>query len=151
MAHELAKAQAKRFYGGVCVFTGLAGIDGAHIVPAGDSKLLADFPQNIVPAVTYLHALFDSRVDGSRRPVSEKIWMLRNLTLDEVRPRINKALRLLALRCEILRRGKGHNLYVPDPEAPPDEKVLRNWQDRGGAGSPVTHGVSTFSEVQADL
>lgn len=151
MAHEVAKDQAKRFYFRACVFTGQAGVDGAHIFPAGDFPELADFPENIVPAVRSCHRLFDERADGSRRPISEKLWMLRHLTLDEISGRVNKALRMLALRCDVLRRPDRHNLYLPDMETPKDEKILRYWQNSGWTGSPVANGVETFSEVQGDL
>jgi len=152
MAHEVAKEQAKRFYFRACVFTGQAGVDGAHIFPAGDFIELADFPENIVPAVRPCHRLFDERADGTRRPVSEKIWMLRNLvTIDEMRVRVNKALRMLALRCEAMKRADRHGLHFPEMETPKDEKILRYWQNSEWTGTPVTNGVEAFSEVQSDL
>lgn len=125
MAHELVKEQSKKFYFRQCVFTGLAGIDGAHIFPAGDFPALADFPENIVPAVRMCHALFDTRADGSRRPVSEKLWILRRITIEDIRPRINKALRLLSMRCTIL------HIDFPEEVAPYDEQILRGWQGGG--------------------
>lgn len=128
MAHELAKEQSKRFYGRACVFTGLGGVDGAHIFPAGDFHALADFPENIVPAVRMCHALFDKRADGTHRPVGEKIWILRGFTIEDIRPRIHKALRLLSMRCMIL------HIEFPEEVAPYDEQILRGWQ--GGGRTP---------------
>jgi len=126
MAHELATQQSKRFYGEVCIFSGMPGVDGMHIFSAGKHKLLADFFENIVPGNREHHTgpggSFDVRADGTERPVAERLWMLRQLSLEEVRPRINKAMRMLALRCEIL------HIQFPEPEAPIDEKILRNRQ-----------------------
>lgn len=126
MAHEAAIEKAKRDFGGQCVFTGLAGLDGMHLYPAGKYKEYADDPLNIYPGVRYWHsvdgkACFDKRANGYERPVGERIWMLRNMSRDEVRSKVR------ARVDEFLEKIGALTPETEDVDygRPIDEKVLR--------------------------
>lgn len=132
MAHDAAIRKAKKAFEGRCVFTGLLGTDGMHLYSAGKFPALADEPFNIFPGVRRVHsvngsACFDKRADGSERPVGERIWMLRNLSADEMRQIVN--LRLDYLLKVIL--NTGDMLDDKDFGRPIDEKILR---DSNGTG-----------------
>jgi hypothetical protein len=126
MAHEQASRSGKAQTGGRCVFTGLAGTDGAHWYPAGDFTLLADVPENIFAMERNHHSVrgkpcFDwTQVDGVDvvRPVAQRRWMLENLTLDEFRAMVHKKIRVVGLYCN------AHDIEFPEAEKPADYEAL---------------------------
>jgi hypothetical protein len=126
MAHERAIAAAKRAFEGRCVFTGLTGVDGMHLYPAGRYPEYADEPLNIFPGVRYVHsvrgrACFDLRADGSERPVWERIWMLRNLTHDDLRAIVISRVEKLLSKIGALTPETGDKEYG----RPIDAEILR--------------------------
>lgn len=91
--HDKAKRLAKRRYNQQCIFSLRDNPDGAHIFPVSTHPELADEIDNIVPVHRLLHSAlgvpcFDYRVDGTHRPIAEKLWMLLHLTHDEHRARV---------------------------------------------------------------
>jgi hypothetical protein len=122
MAHDNAIRVGKADTDGRCVFRGTTGTDGAHLFPAGDFHALADYFTNVFAVSRDLHstpdkACFDFKwVNGVRqvRPVSERIWMLENMSLDEFRGQIRQKLDSLAYFCEQL------NIEFPESEKPSD-------------------------------
>lgn len=116
--------------GGLCVFTGLAGCDGAHLFPAGDFPQLADCEFNIFAVSRDCHSVrgqpcFDwKQVDGVDivRPVSERVWMLMYMTPENMWGYyhiIRQKLILLADECARV------GVIYPDPVKPSDYFELR--------------------------
>lgn len=122
MTRETAIRTGKAQTMNQCVFTGAEGTDGAHCFSAGDFPELADLPENIFAMNRRHHSLrgkacFDfCQVDGVDRvrPVSERLWMLENMVLDDLRPLVWKKLRKLRQWCEI------RQVDWPEPEKPAD-------------------------------
>lgn len=131
MSRALAVNIGKMQTQGRCVFTGLAGTDGAHFFPAGDFTILADVPENIFSMVRNHHSVrgkpcFDwVQRDGVDivRPVAQRRWMLENMSLDEFRPMVFKKIRVVGLYCN------AHEIDFPDAEKPEDYEALI-YQDR---------------------
>lgn len=125
-AHDLASRVGKAATEGRCVFTGLIGVDAAHLFSAGDYPELADIPENIFAMVRKIHSVPDASCFdftykyGVRkvRPVAERIWLLRTYGLDELKHIINKKLRVVALWCE------AKNIDFPEPQRPADYDEL---------------------------
>ena len=116
--------------GGLCVFTGLAGCDGAHLFPAGDFPQLADCEFNIFAVSRDCHSVrgqpcFDwKQVDGVDivRPVSERIWMLHNMIPEVMWDyQAEMICRLLWLNAECNLVG----VEYPEPVKPSDYFELR--------------------------
>lgn len=131
MAHDNAKRIGKAQTQGLCVFTGVSGTDGAHLFSAGDYPELSDTPENIFAISRNHHSVrgqpcFDFlQRDGVDivRPVSQRIWMLLNLSIEEMRPIIHRKLRVVKMWCERL------DIQYPEVEKPEDyEKLI--YQDR---------------------
>jgi len=113
---------AKTRYPG-CVFTGTQPTDGAHIFSRSTHpQLAADFV-NIVPMErghhSTLSACFDKYADGSYRDIGEKIYMLQNWTLPEIRQKVKRQIELLRLSCEY------HRILWPEIKEPRDADALR--------------------------
>ena len=121
-AHNFAKAQAKARYEG-CVFTGLGGADAAHIFEVSNYPKLADDFVNIIPIERRHHstlaACFDKYSDGTYRDIGEKIYMLQNWTLPEIRQKVKRQIELLRLSCEY------HRIQWPEIKEPKDADALR--------------------------
>lgn len=126
MAHEQASRSGKAQTEGRCVFTGTSGVDGAHCFPAGDFRRLADVPENIFTMNRNYHSVrgkpcFDFvQRDGVDvvRPVSQRLWMLENLTIDEPRSIVRKKLSVVRMWCEM------YDIEYPEPEKPEDYEKL---------------------------
>ncbi len=126
MAHESAIRTGKGQTQGRCVFTGSIGVDGAHWHSARKYPALADVPENIFAMRRDHHNVtgkpcFDwKQIDGVdiERPVSERRWMLENMTLDEFRGIIHKKIRVVGLWC------MHHGIEFPDAERPTDYEAL---------------------------
>lgn len=85
-----AKRLATSTFNDQCIFTGTVGTDAAHIYSAGEFPQLVDCQYNIVPVIrglhsTLLNACLDYRADGSHRPTSEKVWMVKNLCTEDAK------------------------------------------------------------------
>ena len=110
-----------------CIFTGLSGADGMHWYAVRPFPALADVPENIFAGVRGCHsvrgsACFDwKQVNGVdvERPVSERRWILENLSLDEFRPLVRKKIHVVGLYCEKF------GIEFPDAEQPSDHNELR--------------------------
>lgn len=124
--HKAAKDQAKARFDG-CVFTGQRPVDGAHIFEVSNYPKLADDFVNIVPMHTSHHstlsACFDKYADGTYRNIGEKIYMLQNWTLPEIRQKVKRQIELLRLSCEY------HRIHWPEIKEPKDADALR-YQER---------------------
>jgi len=152
MAHESAISRAKRAFEGRCVFTGLTGVDGMHLYPAGRYPEFADDAYNIYPGVRYVHsvrgrACFDLRADGSERPVGERIWMLRHLTDKDLRESVRLRLELFLISIQAL---------TPETEdidygRPVDEQVLRRCQSAEWQGPLAASRDLEDAKVFADF
>lgn len=126
MAHENAMRSGKAQTDGRCVFTGLAGVDGAHFFSAGEYRRLADVPENIFAMNREYHSIpgkpcFDFlQRDGVDivRPVAQRRWMLENLTLDEFRVIIKKKIHVVQLWCDM------YAIDFPEAEKPEDYEAL---------------------------
>lgn len=111
---------------GRCVFTTLTGVDAAHFYPAGDYPALADLPENIFSMVRHLHSVigkpcFDFlQRDGVDivRPVSQRRWMLENMTHEDFRRAIKVKIMVVGGVCE------AHDIEFPDAEKPEDYVAL---------------------------
>lgn len=122
MTRETAIRTGKAQTMNLCVFTGMPNGDGAHLYPAGYYPQLSDIPENIFMINRRHHSwrgkpCFDfKQVDGVDivRPVSERLWMLENMVIDDLRHLVWKKLRFLRAWCEIRRIG------VPVVEKPSD-------------------------------
>lgn len=128
MAHESAIRTGKGQTMGRCVFTGMVGVDGAHWYSARKYPQLADVPE-VVFAMRRDHhwvlgkPCFDwKQIEGVdiERPVSERRWMLENMTLDEFRGIIRKKIHVVGLWC------MQYNIEFPAPERPTDYEELVN-------------------------
>lgn len=123
---DRAIAVAKSRYPG-CVFSGVQTADGAHIFPRSThQKIAADFV-NIVPIERLHHssfaACFDKYADGTYRDIGEKIYMLQNWTLPDIRQKVKRQIELLRLSCEY------HRIHWPEIKEPKDADALR-YQER---------------------
>jgi len=109
-----------------CIFTGLKSVDGMHFYPANEYPQLADLSSNIFAGSRNRHsspdhATFDTtfrRGVKLIRPVSERLWMLQNLTLEEFREVILTKI----FRCEIACIAA--DIEFPDPIEPKDLQSL---------------------------
>ena len=121
MAHESAKVKAKKAFDSRCVFRGTTGVDGMHVYPASLFPQLSDCEYNIFPGSRDLHSgreyCFDLHDFGTRL-VSERIWILMNLSLIEFRSIIRRRLQQLELTC------KERNIVWPEPVEPGDLNEL---------------------------
>ncbi len=152
MAHEAAIQRAKRAFEGRCVFTGLTGVDGMHLYPAGPYPEYADDPYNIFTGVRYVHsvtgrACFDKRADGSERPVGERIWMLRNLTHDDMRETVRLRLDLFLVSIEALTAETEKKDYG----RPIDEKVLRGGEGDWWSSALASVGDEAHGDVSSSI
>lgn len=143
MAHEPAKRLAKIAFGGRCIFTGLPGVDGMHLYPVRPYWSLSDEPLNIFPGIRERHSLpgpavFDLRINGSPRPVSERRWMLESLTWEEARPLV--LLRLKLLRPIVIAAGEIW-FQAKRPQGEDYAAILRACQDHGGESDIHGDGV----------
>lgn len=115
-------AAAKARYPG-CVFTGSESSDGAHVFPRSTHPKLAADCVNIVPIERGHHSgfasCFDRYADGSYRDIGEKIYMLENWTLPEVRQKVKRQIGLLKLACEYW------SIPWPEIKEPKDADALR--------------------------
>ena len=120
--HKAAKDQAKARFDG-CVFTGQKPCDGAHIFEVSNYPKLADDFVNIVPMHRSHHstlaACFDKYANGSYRDIGEKIYMLQNWTLPEIRQKVKRQIELLRLSCEYW------SIPWPEIKEPKDADALR--------------------------
>ena len=120
--HKAAKDQAKARFDG-CVFTGQKPCDGAHILPVSVYPKLADDFVNIVPMHRSHHstlaACFDKYADGTYRDIGEKLYMLQNWTLPEIRQKVRRQIESLRMSCEY------HDIQWPEIKEPKDADALR--------------------------
>lgn len=120
--HKVAKDQAKARFDG-CVFTGQKPVDGAHIFEVSNYPQLADEFLNIVPMCREHHSAlpscFDKYADGSYRDIGEKIYMLCEWSLPEIRQKVKRQIALLRLSCEY------HRIQWPEIKEPKDADALR--------------------------
>ena len=122
IAHKAAKDQVRSRYEG-CVFTSSAVFDCAHIFPVSTHPKLADDFVNIVPMHRSHHstlaACFDKYANGSYRDIGEKLYMLQNWTLPEIRQKVRRQIELLRLSCEYW------SIPWPEIKEPKDADALR--------------------------
>lgn len=104
MAHDIAKAAARKTRP-ECVFTGLKQFrTGAHIFPVSRFPELADEPLNIVSMNERIHFLnvpsFDWLENGNYRPEGEKLHLLLHYSMSEYRAELHEQLEQLAEVCD---------------------------------------------------
>lgn len=120
--HKAAKDHAKARFDG-CVFTGQRPADGAHVFEVSNYPQLADDFINIVPIERGHHSgfasCFDRYADGTYRDIGEKIYMLQNWTLPDIRQKVKRQVEFLRLSCEY------HRIQWPDIKEPKDADALR--------------------------
>ena len=81
-----------------CIFTGLDYADAMHLFPRSTHPHLVRERNNIFYGVRWLHSWppgFDVRADNTIRPVPERVWILRNLVLDEFKSAVYSQLERL--------------------------------------------------------
>jgi hypothetical protein len=126
-----------------------------HFYPAGDFTALADCEWNLFFGVRWLHntpdaACFDWAITAVNvrviRSIAERHWMLRNLTLEDLRPYIVQSLDSLEYVCRQL------DIEWHEPKQPGDLhellcglKVRRERED-----SLVSNGARTMGEIWAE-
>jgi len=119
---DRAIAVAKSRYPG-CVFTGIQPCDGAHIFERSNyPQLAADFVNIVLMERGHhstLAACFDKYANGTYRDIGEKIYMLENWTLPEIRQKVKRQIELLRLSCEY------HRILWPEIREPKDADALR--------------------------
>ena len=156
MAHENAKAKARRAFEGRCVFKGTLGTDAMHFYPGGDFKTLADVEFNLFPGTRSLHstpdaACFDWALNEDSvfvvRSIAERHWILRNLTLIDVRPLILSRLISLKMICAV------NGIEWHEPKEPEDlHELLHGFKNRRSREAAVeSNGAGKVGTVQADL
>ena len=132
-ARKKAVASGKRETDNRCIMRGTKGGDGAHLFSAGDYPALADLSSNIFCISRDLHSTpdapcfdfrrkneFDRNSARIVRPVSERIWILQNLAIEEFRDVILTKL----FRCELA--AITQDIAFPEPVRPNDlESLLR--------------------------
>lgn len=118
MAHDVAKALAKSAFDNLCIFRMTEGVDGAHILTAGQWPEMADEPLNILPISRDIHSMlrpcFDYRKDGAQRPAGERLWIARELSHVDVRKRVKLRTQRLAFLCY------AEGVDIPEPVRPKD-------------------------------
>ena len=107
----------------VCVFSGVPYGDDAHVFPRSTHPQLSTDVFNRVRIERRHHstlgACFDKYADGTYRDIGEKIYMLQNWTLPEIRQKVKRQIELLRLSCEY------HRIQWPEIKEPKDADALR--------------------------
>ncbi len=135
-----------------CVFTGLHGVDGAHLFSCSQYPELSDIPENIFAMVRNHHstpdnACFDWRIDKTIRDISERLWMLKNMVIDDLRGKVSQKLRGLEYQCSKL------GVRFPSDEKPEDyEQLLCGGKNLGSGRNCMGQSrVREVQEVEAEL
>lgn len=81
---DAAKQEAKKYFDFECIFTGFGScsdcemLAGMHIYPAGVYAQYKAICFNIVPGCYQHHDFFDKRSNGTTRPYTERLRLLRS-------------------------------------------------------------------------